>query len=126
MVNRISRHQSSPRDDRDSAVESLRSVSVGKVFLAADAGYDGALTRASLIGSSRSFGHVLSSLVRRGLANLSSRLRAVRHPWWELSGYLLTDIGKTRGDADIENLRHRPTIRDPHELTTDIRLQSDF
>jgi hypothetical protein len=126
MVNQLSSHRLGPRDDLGPAVESLRGASAGEVFVAGDAGYDGALARGWLIGTGRSFGHVLSTAVGRGLAKLLSRLRAVRHPWWELSDYLLTDIGKTRGDTEVEKLRHRPTIRDPYEtMSRDIRLPSD-
>jgi hypothetical protein len=80
MVNQLSSKRLWPPDDLGPAVESLRSASAGEVFLAAER--DGALSRGWLIGMSRSFGHVLSSVVGRGLAKLSSRLRAVRQPWW--------------------------------------------
>jgi len=110
MVNRVSLHQVRPRDDRGPAVESLRNASVGEV-VAGDTGYGGSLTREWFTGRSRSFGHVLSTLVGSGLARLLSRLRAVRYPWCELSDYLLTDVGKTRGDAELEKLRHQPLIR---------------
>lgn len=124
MVNRHSCHPLRPPDDQGPAVESLCSASVGEVFVAGDAGYDGALTRARLIARSRSLRHVLSAVVGQGLVRLLARLRAVRHPWWELRDDLLTDIGKTRGDAEVEKLRHRPIVRDPHELTAqDIRLK---
>ena len=111
MVNQVSRHQVRPRDDRGPAVESLRSASVGEGVVAGDAGYGSSLNREWFTGISRSFGHVLSTLIGSGLARLLSRLRAVRHPWCELSDYLLTDIGKTRGDAELEKLRHQPLIR---------------
>lgn len=126
MASQLSSERLRPRENLGPAVGSLRGERAGEVFVPGDARYDGALSLGWLIGRRRSFGHVLSTLVGRGLAKLLSRLRAVRHPWWELSDYFLTDIGKTRGDAEFEKLRRRPTIRDPYEpMARDIRLQSD-
>ena len=58
-----------------------------------------------------SFTEAKSVTVNLAVARLLSRLRAVRYPWCELSDYLLTDIGKTRGDAELEKLRRQPLIR---------------
>jgi FAD/FMN-containing dehydrogenase len=44
MVNQLSSERLWPRDDLGPAVESLRSASAGEVFVAGDAGYDGART----------------------------------------------------------------------------------
>ena len=63
----------------------------------------------------RNYGRALLSGIGHGLSFLLLYLRNVGHPWWELSDHLLADIGKTPGDAEVEQLRHRPVIRDPSE-----------
>jgi len=71
---------------------------------------------------SHSYGRLTNS-IGRSLTDLLSRMRAIGHPWWELDDYLLADIGKSRGDAEIEKLRHRLTIRDPRDpLAPDLRV----
>ena len=64
---------------------------------------------------SHNYSRVPFNIIGRSLVFLLSYLRIVSHPWWELGDYLLADIGKTSGDAEVEKLRHRPIIRDPRE-----------
>jgi hypothetical protein len=65
---------------------------------------------------SHNYSRVPFNIIGRSLVFLLSYLRIVSHPWWELGDYLLADIGKTPGDAEVEKLRHRPVMRDPREL----------
>jgi hypothetical protein len=65
----------------------------------------------------RNFGRVLLNGIGCNLSVLLFCLRNVGHPWWGLGNYLLADIGKTPGDAEVEKLRHRPVIRDPRETS---------
>jgi hypothetical protein len=65
---------------------------------------------------SDNYGRELLKGIGRSLIALSFYLRNAGHPWWGLGDHLLADIGKTRGDAEVEKLRHRPVIRDPREL----------
>ena len=67
---------------------------------------------------SHNYRHVLLNAIGHSLRVLLFYLRNVGHPWWELGDYLLADIGKTPGDAEVEWLRHRPAIRDPLEALT--------
>ena len=63
----------------------------------------------------RNYSRVLLNGVGFSIRVLLFYLRNVGDPWWELGDYLLADIGKTPGDAEVEKLRHRPVIRDPRE-----------
>ena len=65
--------------------------------------------------SSHNYSRVPLRIIGRSLVLLLFYLRNVSHPWWELGDYLLADIGKAPGDAEVEKLRHRPIIRDPRE-----------
>jgi hypothetical protein len=75
----------------------------------------------SFVDSSTAVTHnyhrALLNRIRHGLSFLLSYLHNIGHPWWELGDYLLADIGKTPGEAEVEKLRHRPVIRDPRELS---------
>jgi hypothetical protein len=62
------------------------------------------------------YGSVLLNGIGRSLRTLLLKLPNISRPWWELDDYLLTDIGKTPADAEVEKLRHRTVIRDPREL----------
>ena len=64
---------------------------------------------------SHNYSRVPFNIIGRSFVLFLSYLRNVSHPWWELGDYLLADIGKTPADAEVERLRHRPVIRDPHE-----------
>ena len=124
MVNQVSSLRSSLRADLSPAVGSLRTASARDAFVAGDAGYDGALSQARLIEACRSFAHVLSTKLGPRIAKLLSGLQIVRQPWWELSNRLLTDVGKTCGDAETEKLLHWQTMHYPCEpLEQDVRLQ---
>ena len=69
------------------------------------------------------YGRLLLNSIGRRLTHLLSYSRDIHHPWWELDDNLLADIGKTRGVAEIEKLRHRLAIRDPHDtLAPDLRV----
>src|SRR5215470_17179462 len=63
----------------------------------------------------RNYGRVPLNGIGRSLSVLLFYLRNVGHPWWELGDYLLADIGRTPGDAEVAKLRHRPVIRDSRE-----------
>ena len=92
--------------------------------MAGDAGYDGALSQGWLIETVRGFAHVLSNMLGRRLSKVLLGLRAVRQPWWELSDHLLTDVGKTRAEAEFEKQLQWQTMHCPCEpLAQDIRLQ---
>jgi hypothetical protein len=69
----------------------------------------------SLTAVDHNYGRVLLNVIGHSRSVILFYLRNVRHPWWELGNYLLADIGKTPGEAEVENLRHRPVIRDLHE-----------
>jgi hypothetical protein len=124
MVNQVSSLRSSLRADLSPAVGSLRTASARDAFVAGDAGYDGALSQGWLIEACRSFADVLSTKLGPRIAELLSGLQIVRQPWWKLSNRLLTDVGKTCGDAETEKLLHWQTMHYPCEpLEQDIRLQ---
>jgi hypothetical protein len=124
MVDQLSSERLWPRNDLDPAAVAQRSA--GEVFMAGDAGFDGALSQGWLIETSRSFAHALSTKLGLWLAKLLSGLQAVHQPWWELSNHLLTDVGKTRAEAESEKLLHWRTVHYPCEpLEQDIRLLSD-
>ena len=126
MVNQLSGERLWRHADLSPAVESPRSASAGEVLMAGGARFDSALSQGWLSETSRSFAHLLSSKLCRRLIALLSGLRIVRQPWWELSNYLLTDIGKTPGEAESEKLLHWQTAHYPCEpLDQDIRLLSD-
>jgi hypothetical protein len=125
MVNQLSSERPWPHADLGSAVELLRNASAGEVFIG-HARFDGALSQGWRGETSRSLAHQLSAKLGRWLAKLLSGLRTARQPWWELSNYLLTDIGKTRADAESEKLLHWQTVHYPCEpLDQDIRPLSD-
>jgi hypothetical protein len=63
----------------------------------------------------RNYGRVLSNAIACRLTLLLFMVRNAGHPWWELGDHLLADIGKTRGEAEVEKLRHQPVIREPRE-----------
>jgi hypothetical protein len=66
---------------------------------------------------SHNYNPVLFDIIGQSLTVFLSYLRNIGRPWWELGDYLLVDIGKTTDDAEVEKLRHRVVIRDPHELS---------
>ena len=125
MVNQLSGERLWRHADLSPAVESPRSASASEVFIG-HARFDGALSQGWRGETSRSLAHQLSAKLGRWLAKLLSGLRTARQPWWELSNYLLTDIGKTRADAESEKLLHWQTVHYPCEpLDQDIRPLSD-
>ena len=63
----------------------------------------------------RNYSRVLSNAIARRLSFLLFMVRNAGHPWWELGDHLLADIGKTRGEAEVEKLRRRAVIREPRE-----------
>ena len=64
----------------------------------------------------RIYGRVLLSDISRSRRVRLFYLQNLGHPWCALGDYRLADIGKTRGDAEVEKLRHRLVIRDPREV----------
>ena len=63
----------------------------------------------------RNYARVLPNAIARRLSFLLFMVRNADQPWWELGDHLLADIGKTRGEAEVEKLRHRPVTREPRE-----------
>lgn len=65
----------------------------------------------------RNCGRALLNAIACRLSLLLLKVRNPGHPWWELGDYLLADIGKTPGEAEVEKRRRRPAIRDlPEDL----------
>ena len=125
MVNQLSGERLWRHADLSPAVESSRNASAGEVFIG-HARFDGALPQGWLGETRRSLAHQLSAKLGRWLAKLLAGLQGFRQPWWGLSNYLLTDIGKTPGEAESEKLLHWQTAHYPCEpLDQDIRLLSD-
>src|SRR5262245_17496067 len=63
----------------------------------------------------RNCGRALLNAIACSLRLLLFKVRHAGYPWWELGDYLLADIGKTPGEAEVEKWRRRPVVLDPRE-----------